>query len=132
MGAYEPALHDSIFRKTGDGAIPEALTLSPAEALKGNFARNILFRSYDANLIRVTGKLTGKSLNSGEQTLLLQDGSTVFEGRLRDAQTPETFNTLREGSVLQLTGICTIEVDENSQPVRFRVGLRSFFDVGGC
>ena len=129
VGAYEPALHDSIFRKTGDGAIPEALTLSPAEALKGNFARNILFRSYDANLIRVTGKLTGKSLNSGEQTLLLQDGSTVFEGRLRDAQTPETFNTLREGSVLQLTGICTIEVDENHQPVRFRVGLRSFEDV---
>jgi signal transduction histidine kinase/DNA-binding response OmpR family regulator len=36
---------------------------------------------------------------------------------------------LREGSVLQLTGICTIEVDENHQPVRFRVGLRSFEDV---
>jgi signal transduction histidine kinase/CheY-like chemotaxis protein len=129
VGAYEPALHDSIFRKTGSGAIPQPLTLSPAEALKGNFARNILFRSYDANLIRVTGRLTGKSLNPGEQTLLLQEGSTVFEGRLRDAQIPETLNALREGSVLQLTGICTIEVDENHQPVRFRVGLRSFEDV---
>ena len=123
VGAYEPALHNSIFRKTGSGAIPQPVLLSPADALKGDFAKNILSRSYDANLIRVTGKLTGKSLNAGEQTLLLQDGSTVFEGRLRDAQIPETFNTLREGSMLQLTGIDTIEVDENHQPVRFRVGL---------
>ncbi|MEQ1353477.1 MAG: response regulator, partial [Candidatus Acidiferrum sp.] len=129
VGVYEPALHDSIFRKTGTGAIPQPLTLSPTEALKGSFARDILFRSYDANLIRVTGKLTGKSLNPGEQTLLLQDGSTVFEGRLRDAEIPAAFSALREGSVLQLTGICTIEVDENHQPVRFRIGLRSFEDV---
>jgi signal transduction histidine kinase/CheY-like chemotaxis protein len=131
VGVYEPALHNSIFRKTGSGAIPQPLLLSPADALKGDFAKNILSRSYDANLIRVTGKLTGKSLNAGEQILLLQDGSTVFEGRLRDAQTPETFNTLREGSMLQLTGIDTIEVDENEnhQPVRFRVGLRTFEDV---
>ena len=104
-------------------------TLSPAEALKGNFARNILFRSYDASLIRVAGRLTGKSLNPGEEILLLQDGSTVFEGRLRDAEIPAAFSALREGSVLQLTGICTIEVDENHQPVRFRIGLRSFEDV---
>lgn len=129
VGVYEPALHDSIFRKTGIGAIPQPLTLSPTEGLKGSFARDILFRSYDANLIRVTGKLTGKSLNPGEQTLLLQDGSTVFEGRLRDAEIPAAFSALREGSVLQLTGICTIEVDENHQPVRFRIGLRSFEDV---
>ena len=129
VGVYEPALHDSIFRKTGTRAIPEPLTLSPAEALKGNFARNILFRSYDASLIRVTGRLTGKSLNPGDEILLLQDDSTVFEGRLRDEEIPAAFSALREGSVLQLTGICTIEVDENHQPVRFRVGLRSFEDV---
>jgi signal transduction histidine kinase/CheY-like chemotaxis protein len=129
VGAYEPALHNAIFRKTGSGAIPQPVLLLPADALKGDFAKNILSRSYDANLIRVTGKLTGKSLNAGEQILLLQEGSTVFEGRLRDAQIPEPFNTLREGTMLQLTGIDTIEVDENHQPVRFRVGLRTFEDV---
>ena len=129
VGAYEPALADAIFRKSGIGLIPQPLVLSPAEALGGNFVRDILFRSYDASLIRVKGKLTGRSLNPGEQTLLLQDGSTVFEARLTEAHIPPTFAALREGSVLQLTGICTIEVDENRRPVRFRIGLRSSEDV---
>jgi PAS domain-containing protein len=74
-------------------------------------------------------RLTGHSLNASEQMLLLQDGNIIFEARLVNLQVPAIFKTLREGSLLQVTGICTIEVDENRQPKRFSVRLRFPKDV---
>ena len=129
VGAYAPELQDAILRRTGRGLILKPIVLSPGEALRGNFARDILFRSYDAELVQVAGRLTGSSLNPGEQILMLQDGSVVFEAELPDSRIPPAFASLREGSVLQVTGVCTIEVDENRQPIRFRIRLRSPEDV---
>ena len=88
-----------------------------------------MFQSYDGDLIVVSGKLTGHSLNPGQQILHLQDGNTVFEAEFSSAQIPPQFATLREGTLLQITGICTIELDENRQPARFRIRLRSIQDV---
>jgi PAS domain S-box-containing protein len=131
VGPYAPELQDAILRRTGIGLIPKPIVLSPAEALRGNSVRDteILFRSYNAELISVSGRLTGRSLNPSEQILLLQQGSIVFEAELTDSQIPPSFASLREGSLLQTTGICTIEVDENRQPIRFRIRLRSPEDI---
>jgi PAS domain S-box-containing protein len=68
-------------------------------------------------------------LNSGEQILILQEGRVVFGAVLNGSQIPPTFLLLRDDSILQVTGICTIEVDENRQPIRFRIRLRSPEDV---
>jgi hypothetical protein len=73
-GPYEPELQNAVFRRTGVGAVPKPLTLSAAAALHGQFERDVLFQSYDGDLIVVTGKLTGHSLNPGQQILHLQDG----------------------------------------------------------
>jgi hypothetical protein len=129
VGSYEPELENAIFRRTGVGAMPKALILSAADALHGHFERDILFQSYDGDLIVVTGKLTGHSLNPSQQILHLQDSDTVFDAELSSPQVPVQFESLREGTVLKTTGICTIELDENRQPVRFRIRLRSAQDV---
>jgi len=129
MGPYEPELQNAIFRRTGVGALPKPLMLSAAAALHGHFERDIMFQSYDGDLIVVTGKLTGDSLNPGQQILHLQDGDTVFEAELSSPQIPQQFESLRESTLLQITGICTVEIDENQQPVRFRIRLRSTQDV---
>jgi signal transduction histidine kinase/DNA-binding response OmpR family regulator len=129
VGVYAPELHDAVFRRIGKGAAPQPIALSAKQALQGNFDRDILFRSHNAELVQVTGRLTGSSLSAGDQVLLLQDGSTVFEGRLTDAAVPRSFLELKTGSELQLTGICTIEVDENRMPNMFQVRLRSPADV---
>jgi signal transduction histidine kinase/CheY-like chemotaxis protein len=129
MGPYEPELQNAIFHRTGVGAVPKPRVLSAAAALHGRFERDITFQSYDGDLIVVTGKLTGDSLNPGQQILHLQDGNTVFEAEFSSAQIPPQFASLREGTLLQITGICTIELDENRQPVRFRIRLRSIQDV---
>ena len=129
VGPYAPELQDALLRRTGTGLVPKPIVLSPTDALRGNFERGLLVRSYDAELITVRGRLTGDSLNPGEQILLLQEGSVVFEAELTAPQIPPAFKLLREGSTLQMTGICTIEVDENREPVRFRIRLRSPEDV---
>jgi signal transduction histidine kinase/CheY-like chemotaxis protein len=129
VGPYQPELQNASVRRTGPGDMPKPLTLSASEALHGDFKGENLFHSYDADLISVQGRLTGYSLNPGEQILHLQDGSTVFEAELSSAQVPQQFRSLRESTQLQVSGICTIEVDENRQPVRFRLRLRSFQDV---
>jgi signal transduction histidine kinase len=51
-----------------------------------------------------------------------------YSKRSSPVHTPPEFESLRESTLLQITGICTIELDEN-QPVRFRIRLRSTHDV---
>jgi PAS domain S-box-containing protein len=129
VGVYAPELQNASFRLQGTVLLPKPMALSPKEALFGDFAREILFKSHNAELIRVRGHLTGYSLNPGEQLLLLQDGNIVFEARLAESQVPKFFTTLLDGSLLQVTGICLIEVDENRQPNRFSIRLRFPEDV---
>ena len=129
MGGYAPELQDAIFRRVGKEAAPVAIPLSAKDALHGDFAREILFRSHNAELIRVKGRLTGSSVSPGDQLLLLQDGNIFFEARLAEAEIPLAFVKLVEGSQLEVTGICTIEVDENHVPHMFSVRLRSPEDV---
>jgi PAS domain S-box-containing protein len=138
VSSYAPELQDAILRRMGSGEIPKPISLSPEEALRGNYARdsakenaidNQQFHSHDAELIQVAGQLTGYSLNPGEQILLLSKGAIAFEAELAMEQTPATLMSLREGSWLQMTGICTVEVDENRKPIRFRVLLRTPEDV---
>ena len=129
VGAYAPELQDAIYRRAGKGATPIAIPLAARDALQGDFAREILFRSHNAELISVKGRLTGSSFSPGDQVLLLQDGNVVFEARLGEKEVPEAFGKLVAGSQLEVTGICTIEVDENHVPHMFRIRLRSSGDV---
>jgi signal transduction histidine kinase/DNA-binding response OmpR family regulator len=129
VGVYAPELQDAIFRRTGKAAAPVAISLAARDALQGIFAKETLFRSHNAELIQVKGRLTGSSISPGDQVLLLQDGNVVFEARLAEPEVPKTFANLEEGSQLEVTGICTIEVDENRVPNMFRVRLRSPSDL---
>jgi PAS domain S-box-containing protein len=129
VGVYAPELQDAIFRRVGKEATPMAIALVAKDALQGEFKREVLVRSHNAELIRVKGRLTGSSVGPGDQVLLLQDGNIVLEARLAEVQIPKAFVDLVDGSQLEVTGICTIEVDENHVPHTFRVRLRSPEDV---
>jgi signal transduction histidine kinase/DNA-binding response OmpR family regulator len=129
VGVYAPEIQDAIFRRTGKVAVPMAVPLAAKDALHGDFEREILFRSHNAELISVKGRLTGSSFSPHDQVLLLQDGNIVFEARLEAAEVPDGFVKLVAGSQIEVTGICTIEVDENHVPHMFRIRLRSPGDV---
>jgi signal transduction histidine kinase/CheY-like chemotaxis protein len=129
VGAYAPELQDSIFLWTGTRQTPRPLILSAAEALSGNFGGDAPIRSHNAELVQVRGVLTGYSLNAGRQVLLLQGHNVGFEAELAATRVPAAMAALGVGSVLDLQGICAIEVDEDRQPNRFRVRLRSVDDI---
>jgi hypothetical protein len=129
VGAYAPELQGAVYRKTGTTTTPTPISLTAKDALNGDFARENLFRSHNAELIRVKGRLTGSSINPGEQVLLLQDGNVVFEARLTEPNIPSSFEKLEGGSGLEVSGICTIETDENRVPSMFRIRLRFPKDV---
>jgi PAS domain S-box-containing protein len=128
VGPYTPELQDAIYRRIGKAPAPQPVFVTAAETLKGEMY-NFHFCNHDAELIRVKGRLMGSSTNQGDQVLLLQDGNTVFEARLPKMEGPNELATLREGSQLEVTGVATMEVDENGIPITFRLLLRSGADV---
>jgi signal transduction histidine kinase/DNA-binding response OmpR family regulator len=129
VGAYAPELQGAVFRRTGSTATPTPIPLTASDALKGDFRTENHFRSHNAELIRVQGRLTGSSINPGEQVLLLQDGNIIFEARLAELRVQDEFAKLEVGSQLEVSGICTIETDENRVPNMFRVRMRSPKDL---
>ena len=128
VGPYTPEVLNAIYRRVGKAPIPQPVSVTAAGTLKGEIY-NFHFRNHNAELIRVKGRLMGSSTNQGDQVLLLQDGDTVFEARLAKTGEPNALAALREGSQLEVTGVATIEVDENGIPNTFRLLLRSSADV---
>jgi two-component system sensor histidine kinase/response regulator len=120
VGEYAPFLEDAIFRKLASGPplVPRSVTAQ--EAAKGGFG---------AGLVRVDGRLLEGALRPEEQVLILQSGDVIFNALLEDAKAIPRLRALPAGSRLRLTGVCSVQVDENRVPRAFRILLRSLDDV---
>ena len=119
VGAYTPILTDVSIRTRGTAKPPAPVSSSADEARTGR---------YDGHLISVTAVLEGDESLSDTPTLLLKSGQAHFVATFPSRSGAASLN-LTQGSVLQLTGICAIEVDEGKQPTSFRLLLRSASDV---
>ena len=119
VGEYTPVLENSVFRLAGVGRQVLPVPITPTQALSGEF---------DAELVRIDGRFQDQSERPGERALIMQSGSTVFEGNLKE---PLEGNLPRlvAGSQLRLTGICSVEVDEGRAPRVFRILLRTPRDI---
>ena len=120
VGSYSPILQDAVYRKIGTGEGPPPVLVRAEQALLGSF---------DAELIRIQGRLLGISRRANQQDLTISTGNVIVAAELNGASDNETFEQLRIGSVVQLTGICSVRVNENRSPVGFMVRLRSPEDV---
>ena len=118
LGDYAPILQDAIFRRMGPGKPPDAAVVTAPQALGGGF---------DAELIRITARLLESSSRRGLQTLVLQAGQINFRAEAESAE--NGLAHLENGSLLQLTGVCLVRVDENRSPSSFVLLLRSGRDV---
>ena len=79
---------------------PVAVTAE--QALKGN---------YDAELVRIEARLLDRVLSSAQQILVLQAGRWVFNAQMEDSEV--TLDSVPDGSLVQLTGIYSVQLDEN-------------------
>ena len=121
-GAYAPSLRDAIFRKVGTGPQPAPEFITAQEALSGR---------RDGRLVQIEAYLLERTVFSAEQVLVLQAGRFVFNAHL--PRSPQNqFANLRNGSLLQLTGICNVTMEESSGtplPQSFSLSLRTPADI---
>ncbi len=128
IGQYRPTLTNAIFRRALGGPAVQPERVTGEEAFRGG---------YDARLVRIDGSLIGRDLSAKDPTLVLSSGNFVFAAVLPAGTQGDELKAWQEGSTLQLTGVCSVQVDmeraamtEGSTVSKgFRILLRSPADV---
>lgn len=124
LGGSTHTIEDAVFKRLGTTALPEATPVAGKEALSGDFE--------DA-LVRLDGRLVKQQKASGQVTLVLDAAGSTFQAILPDPPNDQTLAALREGSLVQVTGICVISGFQQSRhfwlPKAFQILMRSPADV---
>lgn len=128
MGEYGLMLEDAVFKSEGGGQDIAAALVTVQKAMKGD---------YDAKLVRIQGRLVNRDLTSEYPTLVMSSGGTLFLAILPIGTRVPEIASWGLGAELQLTGVCSVQVDKSlsaeregaARPKSFRVLLRSPQDV---
>jgi signal transduction histidine kinase/CheY-like chemotaxis protein len=132
-GEYSPTMEEAIFKPAGAAEPATAASITIAQAMHGD---------HDAELVRLQGRLIDEYHGEKQVTLLLSSEGLIFPALLTNdaGEIPDW----KQGSILQLTGICSIHADTSHAAPRdprdsprgwrpevdgFRVLLRSPEDI---
>ena len=123
-----PILSNAGFRSRASGSPVAAERVTAEQALLGK---------HNSELIQIDGQLVGKDMGASDATLLLTSGKNIFTAILpKNLADPES-SAWKIGSVLQVTGICSVQLDAQRSaigegmavPKSFRILMRSPQDV---
>jgi diguanylate cyclase (GGDEF)-like protein len=125
---FKPTLENSSFRVAGASTPLAAKPVSIQQAFRGSF---------DRELVQSEGELIGEEHAAGDLTLLLRSGDFVFSAILPKESAGVGMLHWKEGSLLRVTGICSVRMDPNTtgqgsglvQPGSVNILLRSLDDV---
>ena len=120
LDEFGPILQDAVFQRIGASDAPIPASVTADQAMQG---------TYDAELIRISGRLLDHSARQGQYSLVLESGTTTFVAEMDGSLPWREFAGLQNGALLQLTGVCSVQVDENRNPRDFLVHLRSQQDI---
>lgn len=120
MGEYTPVLEDVVYRKIGTGTLPAPTVVTTAELFKGGA---------DAELVRVRGRLLKHTRTLRDHNLLISADDRTFAAVLLAGPGADPLADLREGSILEVTGTCLVEVFPDDTPRAVQILLRSRQDV---
>ena len=122
-GEYNPILKDAVYRKMGHGMPPHPVILKSDNPLNGTL---------DAGLVRIKARLLNKVTIGNQLVMTLQIGNITFNANLEDVASSGRVTSIRNGSILELTGIYLVQADKENGSVSlqsFRLLLRSSQDV---
>jgi signal transduction histidine kinase/ActR/RegA family two-component response regulator len=121
-GAYSPVLEGAELRKLGSGGPAHGVPVDAQQALGGEF---------DGRLITTDAYLVNRIVATAEQVLTLESGSVLFNATLESEQGGDPLPKLREGALVQVTGVCSVQRAESGQavPRGFQIFLRGPADV---
>src|SRR5579871_1057425 len=117
---YGATLEDAECRRSGTAPLPAPRAITAAEAFRGD---------PDATLVRIRGRLLGETVDPENRTLLLSADGRAFTALLPVHRADQRVTSLRDGSAVELTGICQVEVLPDKTPTAVRVILRSPDDI---
>jgi diguanylate cyclase (GGDEF)-like protein len=124
---YSPLLTDAVVkvRSATSSIAPQPVTADMMS--DGHF---------DSQLVSVDATLLGIEMSAGPRTLSVTSGGHTFQAVLYLTDTGQPFFPPQDGSLLRLTGICSVEVGRgntdnllNKDPVSFKLMIRSPSDI---
>ncbi|HUK89357.1 MAG TPA: ATP-binding protein, partial [Blastocatellia bacterium] len=116
-GEHTPSLQNAMFRKIGSGPPPPAVFVTAEEALTGN---------YHAQLVKMEAELLDRMVASSEQVLTLQSGKHTFKASLEGPNGVERLSSLQPGSLLEVSGVCLVQVATDRSQTEERHPIESF------
>jgi signal transduction histidine kinase len=116
IGDFSPYLEEAIFRKTGTGLLPERKQLTAEQIL--------LQGTNDAQIVEVRARLLQSVPRSANPQLVLQEGPIIFTAQVEPQSHRRDLPALRSGSVVMVSGVCSIQGGERHEPETFRLLLR--------
>jgi two-component system cell cycle sensor histidine kinase/response regulator CckA len=125
LGEYTPVLEHALLRQLGSGASPEPIPITAIQAVGSSLTNEV----YDAELVRISARFLESQQRFDDYLLVMQDGQYIFNAHLEATNSIPPALSLRPGSLVELTGVCSIQVDEYRRPKAFRILLRSPHDV---
>jgi diguanylate cyclase (GGDEF)-like protein len=129
LSGFKPALSDAIFRPLAGNAAVAASPVTPEQALDGKL---------DSDLVQIDGRLIGRDEAASDANLIVSSGKFLFRVLLPTAVSEDAkISAIPIGSKLRITGICSVQVDNEStlrgfgftQASHFSIMLRSPQDI---
>lgn len=126
LGQYAPELEDAVYQVVGHQAPPPPVNVS---------IEQLLTEGYDLVLVRLRGRLLNRVDRFDEQVLVLESENLILSAHLDSSKVDERLSELKNGSELELTGVCLSQPVENwnpslpTHPEAFELLLRSPADV---
>jgi diguanylate cyclase (GGDEF)-like protein len=127
MGEYAPILEDALVRVVGYANPITPLRVDPKDVISQQSGFNRI--PYDQQLVQLQGNIVESHIQGGQRIWILRQGSQSFEAYLPLPAAAGPMPNIGNGSVLLLTGICTIHTDFDRNPISFGILLRSLKDI---
>jgi PAS domain S-box-containing protein len=115
LGEFSPRLDDALWRRVAGGHLPPPRKATAEQILRQG--------SDDAQLVQMDARLLQPVPNAAQPKLVLQDGPIIFTANVVSRDAGRELWQLRPGSLLRLTGLCSVQGGESHQPEAFRLLL---------
>ena len=121
LGDFSPRLEEATFQRSGRAPLPKPQSTAAEELL--------LQGTNDAVLVRVKAHLIQNVPLSAHPKLVLQSGNVIFSAALTGFPADHKIEAFSVGSLLELTGVASIQGGENHEPESFRLLVSDPRDV---
>lgn len=113
IGDFAPRLGEAVYQVRGKGPLPRA---------KRETAEEILARgSDDSRRVTIEAQLLQPVPQSAHPKLILQSGPIIFAARVMGLGDTRELSDLRPGSVLRVSGVCSLQAGERHQAEALRL-----------